>query len=70
MKNILLITAACLLVGCGCHTTPEVPAQPGWKIIVKTDAEAASLREATGNDLNHTGRVVEITVPTKIKASR
>jgi len=70
MKRIALVTVAVLLVGCGCHTTPEVPAQPGWKVIVNTEAEATDLREKTGNDVTHTGRVVEITVPTTIKASR
>lgn len=69
MKNIIIITVATLLIGCGCKTA-TVPAQPGWKIITNTSEEADNLRQMTGNDMNHTGKVVEVTAPTFIGGSR
>ena len=65
--SILVLSVA--LVGCGCKHL-EVPLQPNDKIIF-TDAQRANeFRVLSGNDLMHTGSVVEITAPTSLLPKR
>ena len=68
MKNILLISALCLLTsGCAVtYTGVQTPLQPGEKVIFSTRERADEFRRVSGNDLNHTNRLVEITSPTTL----
>lgn len=79
MKQMLIITMAALLCGCGCSTTGKsVPLQPGDTITFKaTDPagnqpfeRAAEFRTLSGNDPGKTSEVVTITAPTQVKGSR
>ena len=64
MKTALLILSL-TIVGCGCNHL-EYPLQPGEKVIFNDTGNAQAFRQLSGNDINHTGSVVEITAPTSL----
>lgn len=69
MKTLLTLTAACLLVGCGCQSV-RYPLQPQETITFGSPERAAEFREISGNDQSGTGNVVTITAPTMIEVVR
>lgn len=69
MKTLRLALLAVALVGCGCQHL-EVPLQPGDKVFFTEPTRAQEFRILSGNDLTHTGAVVEITAPTSLLPKR
>ncbi len=67
MKSLACI-ALFALAGCASHL--EYPLQPADKIIFTTPERAQAFRTFSGNDMNHTGSVVEITAPTSLIIKR
>lgn len=69
MRNSLCLLACVVLTGCsGCagYVGTRTPLQPGDKIVFAAAPRANAFRQASGNDLNHTNRVVAITRPTTL----
>ena len=66
-KTIILI--ACV-AACGCKTVNEFPLQPGDKVVFTSRERANGFREASGNNVNNTNRVVEIDQPTSLLIKR
>jgi len=67
MRYLFLTILAVAITGCaGCKTTSKMPLQPGESVWFESKERADEFRAASGQNQDHTSRVVVIDQPTQL----